>query len=90
MGCIIAHDTKIGDFNFIAPGVHFCGGNTTEENCFFGSACEVINGLHIGKNVFVSAGAKVGCDLNDNASVQAPKSIIRENSSFDIMKKMFK
>lgn len=43
-GCVISHHTKIGSFNFLAPGVHFCGDINTGENCFFGGASEITNG----------------------------------------------
>jgi len=88
-GCVIAHHSEIGDFNYMAPGVRFCGDISTGSNCFFGAASMVNNGCKLSKEVFVSSNAKVTKNVKERGVVLTSK-LKMQLDSFDVMKMMFK
>ena len=89
-GVVIAHHSKIGNFNFIAPGAHFCGSIKTNSNCFIGGAAEITNGCVLGQYSFVAANAKVSHNM-EKYEVFLPSHSVKSNkTSEEMMEYMFK
>lgn len=64
LGCTIGHDTMIGSFSTLAPGVHVSGNVRIGEGVFIGTGTSIINGsaddpLIIGDGAMVAAGSCV-------------------------------
>lgn len=89
-GTILSHHTIIGEFNFVAPGVHFCGAVKTGNNCFFGGAAEIVNNCRIARETFVGAAAKVSRDTHAGEVVLPRKSLTVGKTSFEMMEYMFR
>ena len=64
-GCIISHDTVIGNFNQLSPGVVMAGKCNIGDRNFLGTNCTIINKIKIGNGVLVRAGAVVSKDMMD-------------------------
>lgn len=62
----IAHDSKIGDFNTINPGVKISGNNTIGNKSLFGVNSCTIENVSIGDEIVVGAGATVIRDIRDS------------------------
>lgn len=62
-GSIIEHDSNIGDFVHIAPGVTVCGGVTIGKGTFVGAGSTIVEGVNIGENVLIGAGSLVLKDV---------------------------
>lgn len=84
-GCIINtnasidHDDEIGDYSHIAPGAALSGGVIVGAGAFLGTGCRVIDGIHIGKDVILGAGATAIRDLPDGVTaVGVPARIIKD------------
>lgn len=65
----IDHDCDIGNHVHIAPGVVLSGSVRIEENCHIGIGAKIIQGIHVGRNSLVAAGAVVISDLPENSRV---------------------
>lgn len=62
--CTISHDSSVGDFSTLSPGVHVAGRVHVGEGVFVGIGANVINGtseapLEIGDGAVIAAGACV-------------------------------
>lgn len=68
-GCIIDHESMIGTAAHICPGVKLAGHVTVESGAFVGIGATVIQGLRIGFESVVGAGAVVIRDVDPMASV---------------------
>ena len=68
-GATVDHDCRIGNFVHICPGVHLGGSVEVGECSWIGIGSRVIQGISIGNNVMVAAGATVVRDIPDNAVV---------------------
>lgn len=67
--CTLGHDTIVGNYATIAPGVNIGGFNQIDEGCDFGiNACS-IQKIKIGKWATIGAGAVIIRDVPDNAVV---------------------
>ena len=76
----IGHDTVIGDYCNIYPGVIVSGKVTLGECSDLGTGTKIIQGLSIGKNVTIGAGAVVIKDILENCTaVGAPAKPIKFN-----------
>ena len=81
IGSTVGHDTRIGDFSTISPGVNISGKVTLGQRVEIGSAASVIPGVDIGDDVTIGAGAAVvksipaGC-----TAVGVPAKVIRQPS----------
>ena len=83
-GCIINtnasvdHDCIINDFTHVAPGSAIAGATSVGAECFLGIGCRIIDGIHIGDNVTLGAGAVAINDLQSDATaVGVPARIIK-------------
>lgn len=63
---IIEHESVVGNFSHIAPGVVLCGNVCVGELTFIGANTVVKQGIKIGSNVIVGAGSVVLTDIPDN------------------------
>ena len=78
MNCTLGHDDIIGDYNVVNPGVNVSGKVTTGECVDLGTGSKVIQGLSVGQNTTVGAGAVVIKDLPKNCvAVGAPAKPIK-------------
>jgi sugar O-acyltransferase (sialic acid O-acetyltransferase NeuD family) len=78
LNCTVSHDTEIGDFCNLSPGVHLCGGVRLAEGVDLGVGAVVLPLVKIGKNAVIGAGAVVRQDVPENAVVAGvPAKIIR-------------
>ena len=78
LNCTLGHDDIIGDYNVVNPGVNVSGKVTTGECVDLGTGSKVIQGLSVGKNTTIGAGAVVIKDLPENCvAVGAPAKPIK-------------
>lgn len=61
--CSIGHDSVIGDFCSLMPGVRISGGVSLEEGVYLGSNAVVLPQVSIGAGATIGAGAVVNRDL---------------------------
>ena len=59
----VDHDCAIGDYGNICPGARFGGSVQAEPGVFVGLNASVLQGLRLGKNAIVGAGAVVTRDV---------------------------
>jgi sugar O-acyltransferase (sialic acid O-acetyltransferase NeuD family) len=84
LNCSIGHDTKIGNFVELCPGVNVSGNCIIENYTFIGTNATILPNIKIGKNVIVGAGSLVNKDLPDNVvAVGVPAKIIKEVTPLD-------
>jgi sugar O-acyltransferase (sialic acid O-acetyltransferase NeuD family) len=70
LNCTIGHDTSIGDFSELSPGVHVSGNVKIGTNCYIGTGAVILPGISIGSNATVGAGAVVTKDVEDGQTVK--------------------
>ena len=74
----VDHDCRVGGYCHIAPGVHISGSTSIGEATFLGTGSSVIDGINIGREVMVGAGAAVVKDLPDCCTaVGVPAKVIK-------------
>lgn len=62
----VGHDTQIGDFVTVCPGVHINGYVTIGSGTFIGSGTVIKQGVKIGRNSVIGLGSVVMDDIPDN------------------------
>lgn len=73
LNCTLGHDDIISDFCVVNPGVNVSGKVLVNECVDLGTGVKVIQGLTVGKNTTIGAGAVVIKDLPENCTaVGAP------------------
>lgn len=78
LDCTIGHDAVLGDYTTVLPSVNISGFVTTEECVNVGTSSAIIQGVTIGKNTVIGAGAVVVKDLPANCTaVGAPAKPIK-------------
>lgn len=74
----MSHDTKLGDYSTLNPGVNLAGNVSIGEGCYLGIGCSVIQSITIGPWTTVGAGAAVTRDLPANVTaVGVPARVIK-------------
>lgn len=68
LDCTIGHDAKIGDYSTILPSVNVSGDVDIEECVSVGTGSAIIQGIKIGNNTIIGAGAVVVKDLPANCT----------------------
>lgn len=82
LDCTIGHDVVLGDYNTILPSVNVSGFVKTAECVSVGTSSAIIQGVSIGENTVVGAGAVVLKDLPSNCTaVGAPAKPIKFNNN---------
>ncbi|KJS85439.1 MAG: transferase [Peptococcaceae bacterium BICA1-8] len=66
LDCTIGHDAILGDYTTILPSVNISGYVEIEECVSVGTGTAIIQGIKIGKNAVIGAGAVVVKNLPDN------------------------
>lgn len=69
MDCTVGHDTVIGDFVTMSPGVHLSGNVSVGKGAFLGTGAVVIEGIEIGAWSIVGAGAVITQNIAPNKTV---------------------
>lgn len=59
LGCTVGHDTRIGAFSSVMPGVCISGEVLIEEGVYIGTGANIINQVEIGEESIIGAGALV-------------------------------
>ncbi|ART78205.1 transferase [Sutcliffiella horikoshii] len=78
LDCTIGHDATLGDYTTILPSVNVSGHVVTKECVSVGTGSAIIQGVSIGKNTIVGAGAIVVKDLpEDCTAVGSPAKPIK-------------
>ena len=67
--CSIDHDCEIESFVHVSPGARLAGGVRVGQGSWIGIGAVAREGVRIGKNVIVAAGAVVVNDIGDGARV---------------------
>lgn len=80
--CTTGHDSRIGRYTTVAPGVNISGNVTLGEGCDIGTGSKLIQGIAIGEWTIVGAGAVVARDLPANCTaVGVPAKVIKERQA---------
>lgn len=76
--CTVGHDTSIGEFCEICPGVHIAGGCKIGDYVFIGTGAVILPYVKIGTGAVVAAGAVVKSDVPENTLVAGIPSEIKK------------
>jgi len=68
LDCTIGHDSILGDYTTVFPSVNISGFVKTEECVSIGTKSAIIQGVTVGKNSVIGAGAVVVKDLPANCT----------------------
>lgn len=78
LDCTIGHDAKLGDYTTVLPSVNISGYVDTGQCVSIGTGTAVIQGVKIGENSIIGAGAVVVKDIPKNCTaVGAPAKPIK-------------
>jgi sugar O-acyltransferase (sialic acid O-acetyltransferase NeuD family) len=69
LDCTVGHDTVIEEFVTISPGVHISGNVCVEAGAFIGTGANLVEGVRIGRDAVVGAGACVIRDVDPGTTV---------------------
>jgi sugar O-acyltransferase (sialic acid O-acetyltransferase NeuD family) len=69
LNCTIGHDSFIGRYSEISPGVHISGHCKIGDFCNIGTGAIILPRITLGENVTVGAGAVVTRDIENNTMV---------------------
>lgn len=79
VGATVSHDSRVGRYSNLCPGVHLAGNVTIDEGCFIGIGTSVIQGCSIGPWSVIGAGAAVIGDIPAHATaVGIPARVIKQ------------
>ncbi|MBQ7077360.1 MAG: NeuD/PglB/VioB family sugar acetyltransferase [Lachnospiraceae bacterium] len=77
IGSIVCHDTKLGDFTTLAPRVTLCGNVEVGEGTYLGVSSTVKQGITVGCDVMVGAGAVCVSDIEDGVTAVGVPAVAR-------------
>lgn len=78
LDCTVGHDSRLGAFTTVAPGVHISGNVNVGSGSDLGTGSAIIQGVNIGDNVVIGAGAVLNRDIPDGATaVGVPGKVIK-------------
>jgi sugar O-acyltransferase (sialic acid O-acetyltransferase NeuD family) len=69
LNATVGHDTSIGSFSSVMPGVNIAGEVKIGEGVLLGSGCNIMNRSSVGKNAQVGMGAVVLKNVGDGETV---------------------
>ena len=69
LNCTISHDSRIGRYTELSPGVHVLGSCQIGDYCSIGAGCVILPKLTIGNNAVIGAGAVVTKSVQDGQTV---------------------
>jgi sugar O-acyltransferase (sialic acid O-acetyltransferase NeuD family) len=77
--CTVGHDTFIGDFVELSPGVNISGNCILGNYCNIGTNATILPKVTLGENVIVGAGAVVNKDVPSNSLILGiPGRVVKE------------
>jgi sugar O-acyltransferase (sialic acid O-acetyltransferase NeuD family) len=65
LSCTIGHDSMIGAFSTISPGVNISGNVNLKKSTFVGTNATILENVSVVSNVIIGAGAVVSKSLNE-------------------------
>lgn len=68
LACTIGHDSIIGAFSTISPGVNVSGNVNLKKNTFVGTNASILENVSVVSNVIIGAGAVVSKSLNESGT----------------------
>jgi sugar O-acyltransferase (sialic acid O-acetyltransferase NeuD family) len=79
LNCTIGHDSVVGAYCELSPGVHLSGHVELGSNCVLGTGAVVLPGVKIGANAVIGAGSVVTKDVpSDVVAVGIPAKVIKQ------------
>jgi sugar O-acyltransferase (sialic acid O-acetyltransferase NeuD family) len=72
----VSHETEIGAFSYLAPRATFSGKIKTGSHCFFGTNSTIRDGLTIGDDVIIGAGATALKNLDNQTVLKVAESVV--------------
>lgn len=79
LNATVGHDTNIGDYSSVMPGVNLAGEVVVEEQALIGSGANILNRKRVGRNSRVGAGAVVLRDVPANSTaIGVPAHLMKE------------
>ena len=80
LDCTLGHDAVLGDFVTLYPSVNVSGSTQLHECVEFGTGSQIIQGIEVGAETIVGAGAVVIRDLPGSCTaVGVPARVIKES-----------
>lgn len=76
-GCIIDHDCHIGSYCHVAPSATLSGDTVVEDNVHIGTGASLIQGISVGSNSVVGAGAVITKNIPPQTTVVGTNRILR-------------
>lgn len=64
----VSHESRIGDYATISPGVVVCGQVEVGDEAFLGAGCTIIDGASVPSSAVIGAGAVVLSGLSDKGT----------------------
>ncbi|WP_299367894.1 NeuD/PglB/VioB family sugar acetyltransferase [Winogradskyella sp.] len=78
LNCTIGHDSILGEFVELSPGVHISGNCKIGHNTSIGTNATILPKVEVGNNVVVAAGAVVTKHIPDNCMVAGVPAIVKK------------
>ena len=81
LACTVGHDTFIGDYCSVMPGVNLSGEVVLRNSVYVGTGAKIINQIEIGEETIVGAGAVVSKSLPPFCTaVGVPAKVVKINN----------
>ena len=81
LGCTVGHDAELADFCSLMPHANVSGAAQLETGVYLGTSATIIQGVRVGANTIVGAGAVVVRDLPANTTaVGVPAAVIKTHA----------
>ncbi len=81
LGCTVGHDAVLADFCSLMPHANVSGAAQLDTGVYLGTNATIIQGVRVGANTIVGAGAVAVRDLPANATaVGVPATVIKTHA----------
>lgn len=68
LNCTLGHDSRIGHYSTLSPGVHVSGGASIGDSCFFGTGSVILESLSVIGGSSIGAGATVVRNIEEQGT----------------------